>query len=149
MEIKIIKEELIGYNISSTFRLAKILFDKKTGKLGLSHSQFLFIISLYENDGLCQDEIAMSVNLDKTSVSRALKKLEKDGFIKKELCKVDNRINKIFLTEKSLKMKEEVFLIFKELNKKIANGIDEEEIKKVIHILGKLRVNIKKEIELG
>ena len=146
MEFK--KDELIGYNLSITFRLGKHLFDKKMKKFGLLHSQFILIISLYEENGLSQEELSSRVNLDKTSISRAIKKLIIDGYVIKKPCVKDNRINRIFLTEKTLKMKEEIISIIGEINKKLTEGIEEEEIKMTISTLRKLRENIKKEIEL-
>ena len=136
------KDKLLGYNLSISFRAAKGLFDRRMAKFGIQHSQFIFVMALYEGDGISQDELARRVNLDKPSVSRAINKLESGGYIRKEIDSHDHRVNRIFLTSKTLDMREEIFSTLRQINNRITDGISKENLEITNSVLRKVRDNI-------
>ncbi|RYD03588.1 hypothetical protein N752_19465 [Desulforamulus aquiferis] len=48
-----------------TLSLWSNLYQQRTGAYGIGKGQFLFLIVLYERDGLLQEEIAQCLNIDK------------------------------------------------------------------------------------
>jgi DNA-binding MarR family transcriptional regulator len=66
----------------------------------LDNNLFLYLTRIVEHEGLTQSELVQYVRIDKTTASRALKKLEAQGFIKK-VCNPENKkFNQLFSTEK-------------------------------------------------
>jgi len=89
------------------------------------------IYLLEEKEGIKSIEIARELKITKASVSEMLRKLEKEGFIKKE------RYSKIFLTRKGKKFGEECFdryYLIKSFLKKYFN-YDEKKAKEEAHEL--------------
>lgn len=77
---------------------------------------------VHENGGLSQSEIAEITSKDKTGITRIIDVMEKNGIVERRKNETDRRAYKIFLTEKALKMNDEIqMFVFKEQNKIIAN----------------------------
>ena len=67
--------------------------------LGLTYTQYLVMLVLWEKDGVTVSEIGKRLMLDNGTISPLLKKLEKAGLIKRSRCREDDRIVEISLTE--------------------------------------------------
>ena len=63
----------------------------------LTKGQYLYLVRIYENPGIIQEKLSDMIKVDRTTVSRALKKLEVNGFIEKKADKTNKKINKLFL----------------------------------------------------
>ena len=66
----------------------------------LTRGQYLYLIRICENPGIIQEKLAEMIKVDRTTASRAIKKLEANGFIEKKADSVNKKIKKIFPTEK-------------------------------------------------
>lgn len=67
----------------------------------IGSGQYAFLLVLYQNDGISQEEISSRLTIDKGTTARALEKLERSGFIKRISNPQDRRSNKVFLTDKA------------------------------------------------
>ena len=67
--------------------------------LGLTYTQYLVMLVLWEKDGVTVSEIGKRLMLDNGTISPLLKKLEQAGLIKRSRCREDDRIVEISLTE--------------------------------------------------
>lgn len=82
-------------------RMAALHMGREMTKLGLGPGQFVFLMELYHEEGLSQDELSRRVNFDKSNTSRALGNLEKYGLIRRERDVQNHRIKKIYLEKKA------------------------------------------------
>ena len=75
------------------------LYHKAATELGLSDCAFWILYSLFDSqEEMKQSDICEAVSISRQTVNSALKKLEKDGYVK--LCKIKGKIGKsIHLTE--------------------------------------------------
>lgn len=99
-----------GYNsiskwVSIMHRQFQMFMNKQLKEFGINSSEFLYIITLYSNSGMSQDELAQELHLDNAAVTRSIKSLENKGFIYRERDKDNHRVKRVYLTEKG-----EVFL---------------------------------------
>ena len=67
--------------------------------LGLTYTQYIVLLVLWERDGVSVSEIGEKLMLDNGTLSPLLKKLEQAGFIRRERSREDERIVTITLTE--------------------------------------------------
>ena len=65
-------------------RQAMMKMNQKASKYGLDNNLFLLLIRIVENEGLSQSQLAEMVQIDKTTLSRSLGKLEDRGLIIKK-----------------------------------------------------------------
>ena len=88
--------------------------------LGLTYTQYIVLLVLWEKDGLTVGEICERVMLDNGTVSPLLKKLQQDGYIERKRSGEDERIVLITLTGEGRALKERA----KEVPAKVAGCID-------------------------
>ena len=88
--------------------------------LGLTYTQYIVFLVLWEKDGLTVGEIGNALMLDNGTLSPLLKKMEQAGYIERRRCREDDRVVEITLTEKGRALQEKA----KDIPQKIAGCID-------------------------
>ena len=68
--------------------------------LGLTYTQYIVFMVLWEKDGIPIGEIGEKLMLDNGTLSPLLKKMEKDGYIERNRSENDDRVVIVSLTEK-------------------------------------------------
>ena len=72
--------------------------------LKLSKGQYLYLVRIYEQPGIILEELANCLKVDKTTASRAIKKLVANGLIERRT-QLDNKKNKpLFVTKKGAQL---------------------------------------------
>ena len=67
--------------------------------LGLTYTQYIVFLVLWEKDGISVTEIGEKLMLDNGTLSPLLKKMEQAGYVERRRCRKDDRIVEITLTE--------------------------------------------------
>ena len=88
--------------------------------LGLTYTQYIVFLVLWEKDGVSVTEIGEKLMLDNGTLSPLLKKMEQAGYITRRRCREDDRVVEITLTEKGRALQEEA----KDIPLKAAGCID-------------------------
>lgn len=130
--------------ISISSRCGQIFFTRRFECLGLGSGQHMFIIGIYQNPGLTQDQLAEVLSINKGTVANVLKTLEKDGFVERIQNVKDKRIYNLFLTEKGSDSYVIIKKTVKEWNDLLVQDIPEDEAQKLELILRKITDNAKK-----
>ena len=76
--------------------------------LGLTYTQYIVFMVLWEQDGLQVSEIGEKLLLDSGTLTPLLKKMEVQGYLTRTRSKLDERSVIVTLTEKGKALKEEV-----------------------------------------
>jgi len=129
-----LKTKHIGKHISLLYRQSQIYFNAELKKYQLGSGQYIFLLSLLENEGINQEQLADIVQIDKTTTARAVAKLEREGYLTRETCPEDKRAYILHATEKAHKIhavlekildqwNERMFSDFEEKDKKILKGL--------------------------
>lgn len=72
-------------------RQAMMNMNHEASQYNLDNNLFLILIRIVEHEGLNQSQLSHMVKIDKTTLSRSLRKLEEKGFItKKSTLKIRN-----------------------------------------------------------
>lgn len=131
--------EHIGKYIGELHRASGIYFSKKFSKFGIGAGQYVFLLNLYKNSGITQEELTEKVKLDKATTARAVKKLEDEGYVSRVKKESDKRAYRLELTEKAENIKEEVYSIMEQWENKVRSCLTKEETEELINLLIKLR----------
>ena len=75
--------------------------------LGLTYTQYITFLVLWEKDGISVSEIGSKLMLDNGTLSPMLKKMEQSGYIERNRSKDDNRVVIISLTQKGRDLQEQ------------------------------------------
>ena len=88
--------------------------------LGLTYTQYIVFLVLWEKDGLTVGEISEKLLLDNGTRSPLLKKMEQAGYVRRERSREDERVVVITLTEAGRALQEKA----KDVPAKVAGCID-------------------------
>ncbi len=100
-------------------------------KIGIYPAQHRLLMELANDSQISQKELSKRLNVSPATVTISIKKLVKDGYVKKSSLKNDNRYNMIAITEKGKKIIEKSIRIFDEADEKILAGFSDEELERL------------------
>jgi DNA-binding MarR family transcriptional regulator len=102
----------------------------------------LILIELAKRDGRTQLELAEATHLKAPTVSVALQKLEKEGYVSRRPDEYDLRATRVFLTEKGRELDERIRGIIREQEERATSCLTDEESETLTRILRKLKDNL-------
>ena len=88
--------------------------------LGLTYTQYIVFLVLWEKDGISVSEIGEKLMLDNGTLSPLLKKMEQAGYIMRRRCRDDDRVVEIALTDEGRALQEKA----KDIPAQVANCIN-------------------------
>lgn len=133
---------MIGPRVNCLSRMIRIKFNEVLNDEGLFSGQQHIIMLLFHEDGQTVGQIAKRLGVAPATASVSIKRMEKSGFIKRKADEKDARTVKIFLTEKGRAIMENIHNKMNEQEKRITDGLDEEEVNQLSDILDKVIKNI-------
>jgi len=108
------QESRFGLYISIINRAAQGYFYHKLKSFDIGPGQQAYLLTLFPGETIVQDELSQRLKVDKANVTRALKGLEKSGYISRVRSQKDKRAWEITLTQQGLKVREEIESISRE-----------------------------------
>ena len=135
------KRDSIGRYISQIYRKGSSLITKEISKFGIGSGQIMFLMQLYKNAGISQEELSEILNIDKGTTCRAIKKLEEQEFLIRVKDENDKRAYKLYLTDKSKEMEDSIKSIIYEWETSISKELSQEEVDFLIRMLKKICIN--------
>lgn len=138
------KDKGLAFLINATDKIIINNFVRKLKNNGINitFEQFTILTMLWDNENLCQYNLAQLTNRDQASTSRLINTLIKNELIIRQCCPSDKRINRIKLTEKGQLLKAPVESIARECFEEAVNGISKEEIEQGMKFLTKISENL-------
>ena len=88
--------------------------------LGLTYTQYITLLALWEKDGVTVGELCGRLMLDNGTMSPLLKKMQQEGLVERKRSEEDERVVVITLTEEGRALQEKV----KDVPVKVAGCVD-------------------------
>ena len=126
--------ERIFVSYRETFSDAKKILDKYS--IGVAHHKVIHLLSLYE--GITISELLKKLKVTKQSLNRVLKDLIQLEAIEFKKDKKDTRLKHVYLSEKGLKLFEEVFSMQKKRIYKALLNSNSKEVLNFNNVLKKI-----------
>lgn len=105
--------------------------NSKISELDLGH-EMRFIMMVYDNPGISQDDLVTMSGQSKASIAKSLKKLEDKGFIKREVNPQNRRKYMLKTTHEGDKLVPKIRQISKDWEKEVGLSEDDYEMKERI-----------------
>lgn len=90
----------LNYLFSEITNLFWIKLEQSMRQIGLHSGQIFVLISLWNEDGQNQIELANKLNLSPPTINKMIKSLENNGFVSSRRSKADGRKVRVFLSER-------------------------------------------------
>lgn len=133
----------LGKHISYLYRIQQSYLTNETMDYDIGGGQVSFVFTLFRFPGSSQEEVAKHLDLDKTTVARALYKMEENQIIKRIKDNKDQRILRLYLTDKGMLLMDALESITKEWYSMITEGMSSEEKYTLETLMTKMTDNVK------
>ena len=110
----------ICFPLYAAARYVTGLYTPYLKELGLTYTQYITFLVLWEKDGISVSEIGSRLMLDNGTLSPMLKKMEQAGYIERKRSSDDDRVVIVSLTKKGRDLQERA----KEIPMKVGGCID-------------------------
>ena len=110
----------ICFPLYAAARYVTGLYTPYLKELGLTYTQYITFLVLWEKDGISVSEIGSRLMLDNGTLSPMLKKMEQAGYIERKRSSDDDRVVIVSLTKKGRDLQEKA----KEIPMKVGGCID-------------------------
>ncbi|MCT4585998.1 MAG: MarR family transcriptional regulator [Peptostreptococcaceae bacterium] len=137
--------EGLTYCIKTLMKARRNLLDKVLLPYGITASEVMILKNVYENDGITQDELGEFSLVDRTTISRRIKKLENLGYLRKERDEKDKRAFRIYKTKKANELYELINKTLDDFQATTSKGITDEEKTVILNVFNKAVDNLRKD----
>lgn len=134
----------VGKWISILYRQFQIFINHKLQDLGISSSEYLFLLALYKQDGISQEALSAALFINKAATARALKSLEDKGYIDRIKSDSDKRINQVYVTQMGKSVKTALYGAIEQWNILMTEGLDIKTIDLVTRTLQEMSESVTK-----
>ncbi|MCI6872352.1 MAG: MarR family winged helix-turn-helix transcriptional regulator [Streptococcus hyointestinalis] len=107
-------------------------------EMGLNNNLFIYIIRICETPGLFLNELADSIQIDRTTSFRAVQKLVKQGYLTLEKDAHNQKIKRIYPTQKSLDIYPKLHAYEQQQSDKLLSHLTDDEKEALELLLTKL-----------
>jgi DNA-binding MarR family transcriptional regulator len=135
-------DEAIGQLTNQTNKKMMRYLTLKLEAYGVTLEQWNVLLKLSKQDKINQKHLAQKVDKDQPTLARILDILERKEFVVRKPSEEDKRAFSLHITEKGLKLKEEVAPLIEGFFEAMLAGISEEEIDIYAQVLMKISNNI-------
>lgn len=132
--------------VSILYRYGQSFISKYAEPYNLGSGQYIFLIALYKKDGVSQEEMSKYLKLDKSTATKAIKQLEKEGYVRREIDEHDKRAYKIFLTQEAMNIKSELNEVINKWENMLSSGLSQSEKEIFMKLLKKMAENASKTV---
>lgn len=133
--------------VGTIHRKYGIFINNKMKKYNLSFGPYPFLIELYDKGPSTQQNLAKIFQLNESTITRALNKLEEKGYIEKHPNYENKRKNYVKVTSKGAKIAKEVMDYDKQWDKICSENLSEKEFEEFKTTLKKIYSTIVKREE--
>ncbi|MEE1465784.1 MAG: MarR family transcriptional regulator, partial [Clostridium sp.] len=100
----------LNLNTSILYRCGQKYYDKKLSGHDINASQILFLILIYEQEGLNMQQLAQKGCFDKGTVTKSISRLEELGYVATQSSPEDKRIRLLFTTDKTKDIIRDIYM---------------------------------------
>jgi len=112
-------------------------------ELGLTYTQWIAIVSLWEEDGQTVNGLGQKLFLESNTLTPILKKLETMGYVRRQRDAEDERQVRVTLTEAGYRLREEAL----SMSQVIETGLPPDEFAKIQSTIATLRDTLLKSVQ--
>ncbi|MBP1082396.1 MULTISPECIES: MarR family winged helix-turn-helix transcriptional regulator [Bacillus] len=135
-----------GMYISAIYRHMQILISAQLQPYRIGSGQYIFLLTIARKEGISQKALSEKLLIDKTTTAKAIKKLEAEGYVKRETDPADKRYSLLYLTESGRAVLPKVQATLHDISRKSRTGMDDEEYKLMLSLLKKMLNNVSEQV---
>ena len=121
------ESKYIGLDSSILYRCNQKYFDKQLQEYGIGYTQFAFLMTLYENEGISMNELALKGSFDKGTITKSIQKLEQLDYVRIENSESDKRSKLLYTSDKARDIMPKLYMLRQEWKEYLSSELSDEE----------------------
>lgn len=117
----------LGHLLARISRLVGGRMRLKLEGMGLHHAQGMILSQLWQHDGIAQNVLAQALHITPPTATNTLQRMERDGWVNRRRDATDQRMVRVYLTEKASAFGAEARASFQELDKELTSMLTDNE----------------------
>jgi DNA-binding MarR family transcriptional regulator len=117
----------LGHLLAQVCRIVGRRRSMKLESIGLHPAQGMILFRLWQNDGIAQSVLARALHITPPTASSTLQRMERDGWVQRRRDEADQRIVRVYLTDKARRLHEEARASFRELDQEMRTMLTDQE----------------------
>ncbi|MBY0540631.1 MAG: MarR family transcriptional regulator [Campylobacterales bacterium] len=138
-------EEYFGIKVAKVRNSIKNEMEIALITYNITTTQFVVLLKLCEKDRMTQKDLANETHYKQSALTLILDKLESKELIIREAKENDRRAYLIAITNEGRELERKLVVVAKELEKRILDGISDEQKKEFLNTLDKIFYNLNKD----
>ncbi len=138
-------ESMLCFDLYATHHAVGQVYQPLLAELGLTYPQYLVLVTLWTGDGLTVGELGRRLDLESSTLTPLIKRLENNGFLVRTRDKADERRVRVHLTEAGRQMEQRARHIPACIAE--AFGVPLDELQALHEVLVRMRRSLKTAVE--
>lgn len=138
----------LGHLLANVSRLVGARMRMKLQEFGLYHAQGMILFHLWREDGMAQNVLAQALNITPPTATNTLQRMERNGWIRRLRDETDQRIVRVYLTQKAGALRQEARNTFHELDRELTAVLSENERNILVASLLKVHHHLSQAIQV-
>jgi MarR family transcriptional regulator, organic hydroperoxide resistance regulator len=118
---------LLGFELIRLCKAHRQRTEAALARLGLHVGQELLLLQLWQEDGLSQSQLAEAMEVDISTIGKAVQRMERAGLLSRSPDAQDARISRVYLTERGRALHESVVHVWHASEARLVEGLTEVE----------------------
>jgi DNA-binding MarR family transcriptional regulator len=141
------RQSSLGYQVNHLARLMAQALRTKISPLGVVPGQFAQLLALYEEDGLSQRELCERVRVEQPTMANTLRRMERDGLVRRLPDPGDGRRAIVTLTERARGLEETLAGAARSVNSGATKGVTDDELAAFMATMARIIANLEAGVE--
>jgi DNA-binding MarR family transcriptional regulator len=108
-------------------------------EMGLYRGQPFLLSVLWEREGITHSELAAQMRVSPATVTNTIKRMEKAGFVVRRPDPEDQRVSRVYLTDRGRAIRERVGQCWQEVESEVFGTLSEQERETLYGLLNRVR----------
>jgi len=119
--------ETTGYLLAQVCKRHRAQAHARLEALGLYRGQQFILMVLWEREGITHSELAEALHVQPATISNALKRMERAGFVVRRPDPMDQRVSRVYLTDAGRAVRDAVEQLWRDMEVQTLAGFSPEE----------------------
>lgn len=136
------RRESVAKWISVLHRQFQMYLNRELKPYGIRSSEYIYLVNLYERDGVSQEALSRNLHINKAATARAIARLEKLGLVRRTRDEGDARAYVVTLTAEGLRLKDVIQEKLRRWRETLEEGLTEEECEFMLRAIKRMSANV-------
>ena len=132
----------LGYQVNHAARLLEQELRRRIEALGVVPGQFAALLALYESDGVTQAELGDRVQIEQSTMTKTLVRMERDGLVSRAPDPHDRRRTLVWLTDHARALEPQLADAARSANDLATTGLEQHQVEVMMTALEQVIDNL-------